>query len=270
MTKLKIVGTERGGDGKSTLAVVLAGMEEAAGHAITIIDGDDAGRLDAAGVVSRLGQVLKNQEVVWIGAGPDAAAVEANSDALSAHWDKVGKIAAARDCILDLGANTVQKLIEYAGVMNIGARWAKRGIEIECWIPFSCEDESFSKGVKTVRRLHETIPGAKIIAVKNGVDGELWKGKPEDKELTALEKAGVVVVSMPKCGAPPAMWDAIKAAKLSPFEVVAMDEVDLAKILGLSKDDTDPAERARVKVEQWLAALYKSFKGLVPEGVPGK
>jgi hypothetical protein len=270
MAELKIVGTEKGGDGKSTVAVLLAEMLHGAGQPHTVVDADDQSRVDhAGGVASRLGELLPDQTVTWIGAGPSSAAIEDDPDKLNAHWDQIGKLARRHDVLVDLGANTLQRLVAYLADEGTRERWKRRRIAVTWFVPFTADDESFAKGLKSLRSVVDAMgDDVRAVAVLNERNGgfEAWHGTDEWRELDELAERGVETTRLPRCRAPHAAWTGIQRERLSAFAAYAMNDLDLAEKLGI---DEDVAGRAQDRIGEWINAAYTNFGAFIPENAAG-
>jgi len=237
-------------------------MYRAAGTTFTILDADDKNRT-AAGE-SALAHALPGHSVVWLGTGPSLAELENDPDRGSAHWDKVRAVLDHQDVILDLGANTVQRLIEYAVRMRAARRWAEDGITIEFWVPMNCDKINIESGVKALQSAGKAFGGAALRAVRNLRDGGFdgWAGTPQGAALAALEKT-VAFVDLPKAPIPPDGLKAMKKGPWSAHQIRDMGRVETASALGLSGP---VAERVVYGCEDWIDAVAAAWAGLVPEG----
>lgn len=260
--KLIIVGQEAGGVGKTVTAMHLAEIYRQAGQDLIVLDADDK-NLTKGG--SALAHALPHHTVTWLGTGPSLAEMEADSDAGAAHWDKVRAVLDHRSVLLDLGANVVQRLLEYAVRMRAARRWAEDGIEVEFWVPMLSEKVSIEAGVKALSAAGKAFGAAAIRGVHNLRDGDFsgWKGTPQGDVLAALEKVGVVMVDLPKAPIPPEGLKAMKRGVWSPTQVVEMGWAEAASALGLDKR---VAERTFYGCEDWIEAVRESWAEVVPEG----
>lgn len=266
--KLIVVGTGAvGGVGKSTLVQFLAEMHRRAGSELVVLLADDKGR-DAGGSVD-MADVLPGHKVVWLGAGPDAEAIQADPDALNAHWDQLDAVLAKHSVLVDLGANVMQRLVQFAEASYSAKRWAKKGVTVEVWVPFNNDQTNIDAAVEAMRLASTAFGAGSLVAVKNERDGAFsaWDGSANEAAIKALSKRGARVVTLPKCLAPLTGMEAARNARLSWFRVAEEDEETLAKKLGLSEG---VAARLKFAVEGWIDAAYEAFKGLVPERPVGK
>lgn len=264
MPVLTAVGTERGADGKSFVSVFLAEAKRAAAMPVTVVDADDAGRLADGVPASRLGEVLSEHEVILFGAGPADSAIEADADVLNQFWDELGQLARRGDVLVDMGANVVQKFTRYAAEMNIDRRWSQREISIQCVVPICNSDDSFAKGIKTLRNLRAALPSASIFALLNYRDGPFvhWQGTDDWAALKRLEHDRVRILELPRCDAPASAWAALEREKLSPFVAAEMTEEELAQRLQVNED---VAARAQARIVRWISATYTALGDLLPQ-----
>jgi len=258
-----IVGQEAGCVGKTTTVAFLAEFYRESGRLFTVLDADDKNLTTAGG--SALAHALPHHTVTWLGTGPSMAEMEANADKGNAHWDKVRAVLDHHDVLLDLGANTVQRLLEYATRMRVARRWAEDGIQIEFWVPVNSDKINIESGVKALRSAGKALGAAGLRAVRNARDGEFgsWMGTPQGLALTALQTAGVAVVDLPKAPIPPDGLKAMKRGPWSPFQIRDMGRIETAAKLGLP---APVAERTVYGCEDWIESVTEAWSGLIPPG----
>lgn len=262
--KLIIVGQKAGGVGKSTIAIHLAELHRAVGETFVVIDADDKNRTATGG--SALSHALPHHNVLWLGCGPSDSAMRANRDAGNAHWDKVRQVLDHEDVILDLGANVIQRFVEYAVGMRAARRWAEDGIDVEVWVPVTNSKVELEEGLSAVKTAGAAFGAAGLRVVRNLRDGafDAWKGSPQGKALDELEKAGVCVVDFAEAPVPPDGLNAMKKGPWSPFQIAEMGWRATATTLDLP---APVAERTFYGCEDWIDAVKASF---VPVALPGK
>jgi hypothetical protein len=258
--KLIIVGVESGGVGKTTTVTFLAEIYRQAGVDFAILDADDKNR--TAGGGSALSHALPHHDVVWLGAGPSLSEVEDNPDVVNMHWDKVREVLSHRNVILDLGANTVQRLIEYAVRMRAARRWAEDGISVECWVPMTSERTNLECAVKTLSEAGKAFGPAALRGVRNLRDGGFgaWDGTPQGDALKALAKK-VSFVDLARAPIPLHGLEAMRREMVSPHQIVGLTRAEAAERLGLAEP---VAERTLYGCEDWIEAVTAAWKGLVP------
>ena len=259
--KLIIAATgAAGGVGKSTLVQLLAETYRRAGTVPVpvIVVADDKGKKDD---IVTAAELLPDHTVIWIGAGPRQEDVEANIDVLSEHFDRLDATLKTHSVILDCGANVLARVIDYMEKMNAGARWKKRGIEMEIWAPFNNVGDNIACALDTFRAGAKI--GAKVIGVRNLKDGAFtdFETSVDGAMIKALVDKGGALIDLPKCGAPPAGMEAALKANLNFFTVADMDEDAAAEDLGVSEQ---VAVRTIVGVGKWIDAFYSNAGALIP------
>ena len=260
--KLIIVGQEAGGVGKTVTAMHLAEIYREAGHTLIVLDADDKNRIKTG---SALAHALPHHTVTWLGTGPTLEEMEADPDRGNAHFDKVRTVLDHHSVLLDLGANVVQRLLEYAVRMRAARRWAEDGIEVEFWVPMLSDKISIEAGVKALSAAGKAFGTSAIRGVRNLRDGDFsgWAGTPQGDVLAALEKAGVVMLDLPKAPIPSEGLKAMKRGPWSPGQIVEMGWAATAEALGLDKR---VAERTFYGCQDWAESVGKAWGHVVPEG----
>ena len=265
--KLIVVGQEAGGVGKTATTLMLAHFHSHRGTGFVVLDADDKHQTSDG---SALAHALPDNRVIWLGTGPSLDEIEADPDKAAAHWDKVLDVLDHHSVLLDLGANTIQRLIEYALQMRVASRWAAAGIEIEVWIPTLSELSSLDAALKTLARVGEAFgKSAAIRCVRNHRDGSFasWTGTPQGKAMGALEKAGVTFVDLPKAPIPPDGLKAMRMGPWSPSQVLEMGIDGVKDGLGLASKGL--AERTFFGCEDWLAETEQAWAGVLPPVTEG-
>ncbi|HLN22814.1 MAG TPA: hypothetical protein VK558_02395 [Patescibacteria group bacterium] len=264
--KIIIVGQQDGDVGKSTTAIYLAEMHRAAGRNFVVLDADDKHK--KASGESSLAHALPNHTVIWLGTGPSLAEMEADPDSTNLHWDKVRTVLDEHDVILDLGANTVQRLLEYAMRMHVAEIWAHDGIEVEFWVPFLSDQGSIETGLEALSMAGKAFGKAALRAVRNHrKGGEFhWTGTPIGNALAAMEKAGVVFVDLPKASIPQVGLTAMDSGPWSAFQVRDMGLAGVTAGLGIDPKQRSVAQRTFFACEDWIKSVTLGWAGLVPGG----
>ena len=269
MCECHITATLAGGTGKTVIAQMLAEANRRAGKNVLVVVADDKGRDDAGRL--EIAELCPGIEASFLSAGPDSAAIEADPDALNRPWDPLNGVLdrAGPDgvVILDLGANVLQRLAAYVERMRVARRWAKAGHKITLWVPFNDDAANVTAALQSISIAEAAFPGASLVAVKNARDGAFatWDTSPFSAAFQAFEKKGGKIVDLPKCPAPAAGLAALKEKRIGFFSITDPDEDDVPALLGMTDKSAEPvALRTRYGIEDWIAAIYKAFRGLLP------
>jgi hypothetical protein len=262
--KLIVVGTDDGDVGKTATAIFLAEMYRAAGKEFVVLDADNKNK--SATGESSLAHALPHHTVIWMGTGPTLDELESNPDAANVHWDKLRTVLDNHDVIVDIGANTVRRLLEYAIRMRVARRWAEDGIAIEFWVPFLSDTVSIDAGLEALNLAARAFGKAALRAVRNHKKigfGNL-AGTPHGDALAALEKAGVIFVDLPKAQIPQEGQIAMDSGPWSAYQVRQLGIAGVAKMLGLTKgDQRGVVERTVFGSEDWIDGTEAAFGPLV-------
>ncbi|MEI8395233.1 MAG: hypothetical protein WCF85_10890 [Rhodospirillaceae bacterium] len=261
MRTVNIFGTEAGQVGKTTLACHVAWRALSSSLRPVVLDADDKHR--AADGASALVNALPEHDVVWLGTGPTQEVLDEDPDAGWQHWDKVRRVLDKRDVILDLGANTVQRFLEYAAHMRAGTRWREDGITTTVWVPTNSDSAHIDSAVRTANAAATVFGADAVRVVLNRRDGgfEVFDTSPQGKCLAALKSAGIQLFTIPKAKIPPLGLAALKRGPRSAHQVAAWSISEAADQLGL---DRLIAERTKFGCEDWIAAIDKNLEGLLP------
>ena len=261
MRTAHIFGAEAGQVGKTTLGCHISHRSATAGTRPVVLDADDKHRTAAGG--SALVNALPDFDVVWLGTGPSQEVVDEDPDAGYQHWDKVRRVLDKRDIVLDLGANTVQRFLEYAVHMRAGARWREEGIATTFWVPTNADTAHIDSALRTAAAAAAVFGADSVRMVLNGRDGRfaVFDGTRHGKGLVALKDAGIRVITLPKAKIPPLGLAALKRGPRSAHQVAAWSIDEVATHLGLDKL---VAERTKFGCEDWIAAIDAELGDLLP------
>jgi len=244
-----IVANEKGGVGKSTLALAITDKLVIAGYSPVVVQIDRQKRLSAA-----LGQ-----DVITIASDPKAARTDPAKELarFSPVLDAVERAEAGAPIIIDIGAGEVGRFSEWAALVDLGEELGEFGFYPVVFVPFTAEAEAIRQAHWSVERLTTAIPGAEIILAENQRDGRItdlhpasaawqeWTGKLKP----TIDKNALIVVG----AIPGGSWRHFEAAGSRFIDVVDIDTPAAMQLSGLPRAD---AKIARGDVAQWLVEVF--------------
>jgi hypothetical protein len=244
-----VVANEKGGVGKSTLALAIADKLAIAGHPPVVVQIDRQKRLSAA-----LGQ-----DVITIASDPKAARADPSKELarFSPVLDAVERADAAALIVIDIGAGEVGRFSEWAALVDLDEEFGEFGFHPIIFVPFTAEAEAMRQAHWTVERLMTAIPRANIVLVENQRDGRIadlhpasaaWQEWSERLRPAAESNTLIVMGAIPG-----GSWRYFEAAGSRFIDVVDLDTRAAMQLSGLPRAE---AKIARGDVAQWLVALF--------------
>ncbi|MFN4925023.1 AAA family ATPase [Bradyrhizobium sp.] len=256
-----VVANEKGGVGKSTLALAITDKLAIAGYSAVVVQIDRQQRLSAA-----LGQ-----DVITIASDPKAARVDPGKELarFSPVLDAVARAGAAAPIVIDIGAGEVGRFCEWAALVDLDEELGEFGFDPVIFVPFTAEAEAIRQAHWTAERLTAALPHAKIILVENQRDGRItdlhpasaawqeWSGKLEPvADRNALLVMGAI---------PGGSWRYFEAAGSRFIGVVNLDTPAAMQLSGLPRAE---AKIARGDVAQWLVTLFDDLDRVLKSETP--
>jgi hypothetical protein len=254
-----VVANEKGGVGKSTLALAITDKLTIAGLSPVVIQIDRQKRLSAA-----LGQ-----EIITIASDPKAARTDPGKELarFSPVLDAITRSDAAAPIVIDIGAGEVGRFSEWAALVDLDEELGEFGFHPIVFVPFTAEAEAVRQAHWTIERLTAAIPGAEFILVENQRDGRIadlhlasaaWQ-EWTDRLKPAAEKNALIVMG----AIPGGSWRYFEAAGSRFIDVVDLDTPTAMQLSGLRRAE---AKIARGDVAQWLVALFDELDRVLRTG----
>lgn len=254
-----LVGNRTGGQGKTLVSQLIHYGYSISDTPIRAISADTASK----GEASKLGRILKDVEE--LGTGADLAEVKENHHAAVQHWDRLGRHLLTGGCVIDLGANILPLVFQWAGERK--AKSLFKGKDVRLVIPVTAQAQSIHDGVAMLKasiKTDEYLPISRRYVVLNEFQGgfnqfaddvsykELIRARPETPvKIIRLSKAVVEV------------WAQIEAKFLAFAEIAKLDGEAFAETFDVN---VFAAAGAESDFKEWLEASIGEFSGagLVP------
>ncbi|MBF0394141.1 MAG: hypothetical protein HQL38_15795 [Alphaproteobacteria bacterium] len=257
MKRTIIVSNRTGGQGKTLTASMIALGHQLGGETLGLVAVDTVNE----GATSKLGKLHSDVLEFRIGAG--LADIKKNSAAALAHWDKLGALLLQGGVLLDLGANVVHALWEWAAARNASQVFVRRAAPPICLVvPARAQSQAIEDAVTLLRLSFDDehiLPIAERVLILNEAGGGFEKfGTNEDfKTLHAMKKKGLKIIRMPRCTSE--IWAQTERLNIGLAEAIqfAPEVIEerfgldpfaasgaLADLLGWTKESLDELARA--------------------------
>ena len=244
-----IIANEKGGVGKSTLALAITDRLTVAAYSPVVVQIDRQQRLSAA-----LGR-----NVITIASDPKAARTDPAKELarFSPVLDAIERADAAAPIVIDVGAGEVGRFCEWAELVDLDDEFGEFGFRPVVFVPFTAEAEAMRQAHWTVERLTTAIPGANIILAENQRDGRIADLHPSsaawqewtDKLKPIADRNALIMMG----AIPGGSWRYFEAAGSRFIGVIDLDTPTAMQLSGLPRAE---AKIARGDVAQWLVAVF--------------
>ncbi len=244
-----------GGQGKTTLAQLLYLWGTQAGGNFRLAAADF---LDESGR-SKIGKLYPGK-VLEFGTGANLTAVRAenNMNASVRYWDELGKIFLTGGYVLDVGANVVKSVLEWAEDRRLSTVMARRGapkFDVFC----ICKAEKHA--TDDIQRLVALISqgGAlrprNIYVVLNEAAGNFGPMNLQEKLASANKEANLIFVRLPRCQSE--IWAPMERFGVSIESALEMSEDEISEQLDV---DIWTASAGLAELKAWFQAAQGEFK----------
>lgn len=244
-----------GGQGKTTFAQILYLFTKRNGldYSLAAADFMDATHR------SKFGKLYPNHVTeLGIGAQINAARIENDPNAAVRYWDRVGEILLRGSTIVDLGANVITGLVDWATDRRFAQVMDRMKIPpVEFFIVARAERHGTDHVCSLVRSLTEKkIFGyPRIVIVKNEVGGSFTDTLLEDTLAQQFPDEIFTYVRMSNCTSE--IWPALERHGVSIETALAFDEEQAMKELGL---DIWSASSGLYELQTWSEAMMKQLQ----------
>lgn len=265
-----LVGNRTGGQGKTLIAQLLHYGFGLSQHDMKVVTADSS---DKSGDASKLGQILKNQgvKVEELGIGARMESIKADPKQAVAYWDKIGGHLKGGSTIIDLGANILPMIFDWAD-----QRKARRVLEhskIHLVVPVTAQRQSLNDAVQMIKLSLAAadcqIPFTERFVVYNSYHGpfkDLARSPEMDALLRFQDANQIKCVDLARCASE--VWDQVELNFTPLSKLAALDHVGYQSAFGL---DEFAASGAHVDFVGWLDSTMAAFRkvGLVPPDSAG-
>lgn len=257
-----LIGSDKGGIGKSMIALILALAHDRADRPLKIMEIDHQAKLRS---------VLGDRVDLSLKAGADLAEVAKDRHRAASFYDPIYELWAADDSLTDLGANASTSLFQWMRECDVATLAAEDGIRFRFVAVTAPDDQAMKSAVSAIKDAMETLPaGSEILLVRNDIHGEAgfapYKGTDPAEQLEAMQRDGkITVIDVPYCDS--LLMEYGKAHRMSPLAV--LDQADeVAKKMELGRVAASMQKR---KLVNWLFNVQTAMAPMfLPAGEAAK
>ena len=250
-----MVAQRTGGQGKTLIAQLLFDAARLAGWQPTLVSADSVndGQSQAR---SKLSTILDG--VYELAVAPPIADVMESGLNVVAHWDQLGAILEKGNALIDLGANVLPAVANWARVSQCGDMKP-----IVLVVPVTCQAQSASDALAIITELAEIVdyfPVRKTVIVFNDVHGRAATaaGPSFDELRRRIAKGDLVGCQIKKCVSE--IWAYAEADKIRLSALAAMAPEEYVSRYGVTKY---AGSRGRQMLAAWrqgsMAALAEAI-----------
>jgi hypothetical protein len=254
------IANDKGGEGKSLLAKILASRCRVAGLPMSVVE------------VDTQGQSLKVLGPDVISITIDAKTVRRDPAAgLRALTPLFGAIETTckKDglTIVEFGANEASRGALWSGMVDLQDELTAFGAQALVLTPMTRQAESMRRGIKAGRAFLDVLPAARFVLVENERDGRMLDLHPSSDAaevyrnliVPLTEQATMIRMPLIEAGS----WQPFEAAGVSFVDAVTMTIENVMSISGLPKPE---AKIIRGDVAGWAEIMFSEFDKLIDFG----
>lgn len=283
---LTIVGNRTGGQGKTLLAQMIA-RSTAGAHVVA------ADKADAETGMSKLGRILQDVKdanktdpkrekiakalenakaldhafdpvaIVELGVGPSAIDLLQDPHKGIAIWDEVGQLAMEQHVVMDLGAQVVDGLLDWAENSGAAEIFDTADVPVRMVIPMMASAKAVNDAHEIFQRLMTFEPrfASEVIFVRNAADGSFSQidYDPMMQKIKAVVERKdfpirVVMIDVPACNS-----NLLRVAEASYSAVDTVCRLDAKTISDLFSMNQWDANRQKKLLLQWRDEVLKAL-----------
>lgn len=249
-----IIGSDKGGVGKSMISLVMTLVFDNARFPLRVIEIDNQRKLSS---------VLGSDRIdLSLAAAPDLLEVSRSRHAAESFYNPVYMEWAKGDSVTDLGANVTTSLMAWFRQCEIGELAAEDLIDFRFVACASPDEQAIKSAVTAIKEARETLgQAAEFYVVLNDLAGASgftpYEDNPAYRELRALERDNAVtVLEIPYCDS--ILLEHGKAMQLNPLQVVHQAD----RVAAAAKLDPVGSRVHKKKMMSWLKQTQQNLSPL--------
>jgi hypothetical protein len=261
-----ICAARSGGQGKTTVAQLIHTVCQRNNIPHSLYSADFLGR-DAR---SKLGKLYPDR-VTELGIGATFEDVKTSDDMNRSirYWDRLGDVLVEGGAVIDLGANVIDRVLDWAEQRHAAAVLAKRGAPgIDTCVVCKSTMHSVDQAVSLATTLLEgrLFPVGRVFVIINEADGKVLTEPARDKLRMLAEHPEVDVIRLPFCDSE--VWRLTELNEEPLFEALEWDPDDLVERYDI---DIWEATSGLAEMRAWYELFEKKAfaSGLIAENGSG-
>lgn len=210
-----LIGSDKGGVGKSLLAQIMANAHDRAGVPLKVVEIDHQRKLTG---------VLGNRVDLSLGAYPGLADLERDRTAAGRFFDAAYDMWSSQDSLTDLGANVTTTLFDWMKHRDVASIARQDGLTFRFVAVATPDDQALRSAAEGLQRAKDTLgDNVSLVLVLNDTSGIAgftpYHDTPEWRQLTNLREAhGVSEIMLPRCESSILEWG--RAWKMTIIDIV--------------------------------------------------
>lgn len=255
-----LIAQDKGGDGKSLTAHVIAERARVGNIPTGIVEVDTQGRSlavlgpDVVSIATDLKLARRDPSAALRALTPLYMTIETTC--------RAGGLT-----VVEFGANEAGRGALWAGMVDLAADINALGATVFVVTPFTCQAESMRRGAKAATAFLDVLPDARFVLVENQRDGSIDGLHPASDAAEAYRSAilplakGAVMLRMPMIEA--GSWRPFEALGLRLVDAVTMPIEEVMRLTGLPKPE---AKIIRGDVAGWCGEMFAELDKLITFG----
>lgn len=255
-----IIGSNKGGVGKTMISLLLSLLFRRAQYPLTIIEIDNEKKLSA--------MLPEGEKVISINATQDIEQIAEDRFAAETHFNRVYDAWGKGDSLTDLGANMTTALLNWFKYCEIGELAAEDSINFRFVACASPDDQALQSAVEAISLARKTIgnSGEYFVVLNQTSDGNGFKPYENNPSYLALKKyeaEGLIqIIDLPYCSS--VLNEYGRAMKFNPVQIIEHLDAVIEKA-GLDKVSSRVHQK---KLMKWMESAAEALSPFLEvEGV---
>lgn len=257
-----LVGSDKGGVGKSMISLVMALVFDGARRPLRVVEIDNQ---------KKLSSVLGSERVdLSISAAPDLGDISRNRHAAESFFNDVYMEWTKSDSVTDLGANVTTPIMSWFRHCDIGELAAEDSIDFRFVACASPDEQAIISAMSAIDLASETLSeAADYFVVLNDITGSLgftpYQNEDAYKALEQMEREGKIkILRVSYCNS--ILMEQGRALHMDPIQVLKKSG-EVARAAGL---DLVSERVHKKKLENWLRESHRNLAPLMTVSQPAR
>ena len=249
-----IVGSNKGGVGKSMVSLMQTMIYDKAEYPLSIIEIDNERKLSA---------LLGDRVNLSLDPFVKLSETSRNRHAASSHYNDAYTLMAKSDSLIDFGANVTTPFFEWFNQSEMGHFSSEDNIAYRFVACASPDEQAISAAVSSIKIAREALgPTAQYFIILNDIYGQSgfapYVDNAEYMKVIEMEMKGEIkIIRIDYCDS--LLFEHGKAMKMTPIEIMDKSE-EVAKQAGI---DTISTRVHRKKLMNWLINTQEAMNPIL-------